>query len=199
MLLSLFILARGTLKFLFRLKLDSQLLRGGKSSCSLWSELQVMESKTLVVIDCQLRESVSKLAWCNASLYGTKGKISRMARFCSCSSSADKYAASTLWNTGHAYSDFDWLKQISYAAGPIRSAIQTWVVTRCQHGISALVSQTSFRGKTSGGVAKCRLFFSQTSFCLLRFFFSSLFGSVLFCYFSGSKQLMVDFFRKLVK
>ena len=50
--LSLFVLARGTLKFLFRLKLDSQLLRGGKSSCSLWSELQVMESKSLVVIDC---------------------------------------------------------------------------------------------------------------------------------------------------
>ena len=69
--LSLFVLARGTLKFLFRLKLDSQLLRGGKSSCSLWSELQVMESKSLVVIDCLRRESVSKLAWCNASLYGT--------------------------------------------------------------------------------------------------------------------------------
>ena len=59
---SLFVLARGTLKFLFRLKLDSQLLRGGKSSCSLWSELQVMESKSLVVIDCLRRESVSKLA-----------------------------------------------------------------------------------------------------------------------------------------
>ena len=37
--LSLFVLARGTLKFLFRLKLDSQLLWGGKSSCNLWSEL----------------------------------------------------------------------------------------------------------------------------------------------------------------
>ena len=36
--LSLFVLARGTLKFLFRLKLESQLLRGGKSSCNLWSE-----------------------------------------------------------------------------------------------------------------------------------------------------------------
>ena len=59
---SLFVLARGTLKFLFRLKLDSQLLRGGKSSCSLWSELQVMESKSLVVIDCLRRESISKLA-----------------------------------------------------------------------------------------------------------------------------------------
>ena len=60
--LSLFVLARGTLKFLFRLQLDSQLLRGGKSPCSLWSELQVMESKSLVVIDCLRRESVSKLA-----------------------------------------------------------------------------------------------------------------------------------------
>ena len=28
---------------------------------------------------------------------------------------------------------------------------------RHQYGISALVSETSFRGKTSGGVAKCRV------------------------------------------
>ena len=41
---------------------------------------------------------------------------------------------------------------------PIRSITQIWVVTRYQYGISALVSQTSFRGETSGGVAKCRLF-----------------------------------------
>ena len=39
-----------------------------------------MESKSLVVIDCLRRESVSKLARCNASLYGTNGKIIRMAR-----------------------------------------------------------------------------------------------------------------------
>ena len=105
-LLSLFVLARGTLKFLFHLKLDSQLLRGGRSSCSLWSELQVMEAKSLVVIDCLCRESVSKLAWGNASLYGTNGKIIRMARFCSCSSSADKYAGSALWNTGSCFKMF---------------------------------------------------------------------------------------------
>ena len=36
-------------------------------------------------------------------------------------------------------------------------ATQIWVVMRHQYGISALVSQTSFRGKTSGGVAKCRV------------------------------------------
>ena len=41
---------------------------------------------------------------------------------------------------------------------PIRSTTQIWVVSRHQYGISALVSQTSFRGETSGGVAKCRLF-----------------------------------------
>ena len=51
---------------------------------------------------------------------------------------------------------FDWLKQIFNHA--IRSTTQIWVVTRHQYGISALVSQTSFRGKTSGGVDKCRLF-----------------------------------------
>ena len=44
----------------------------------------------------------------------------------------------------------DWLKQISPAARPIRSSVQVWVVTRHQtkYGISALVSQTSFRGET---------------------------------------------------
>ena len=52
----------------------------------------------------------------------------------------------------------DWLKQISFAARPIRSTTQIWVVTRHQYGISAVVSQTSFRGETSGCVAKCRLF-----------------------------------------
>ena len=31
-------------------------------------------------------------------------------------------------------------------------------MTRDQYGISALVSQTSFRGETSGGVVICRLF-----------------------------------------
>ena len=43
-------------------------------------------------------------------------------------------------------------------ARPIRSSTQIWVVTRHQHGISAFFSQMSFRGETSGGVAKCRLF-----------------------------------------
>ena len=45
---------------------------------------------------------------------------------------------------------------------PIRSPTQIWVVTRHQYGISALVSQTSFGGETSGSVAKCQLF-SQAS------------------------------------
>ena len=52
----------------------------------------------------------------------------------------------------------DWLKQISRAARTIRNTTQIWVVTRHQYGISALVSQTSFRGKTSGRVAECLLF-----------------------------------------
>ena len=54
----------------------------------------------------------------------------------------------------------DWLKQISHAARPIRSATQIWVVTRKQYGISELVPQTSFYGETNGGVAKLRVFFS---------------------------------------
>ena len=34
---------------------------------------------------------------------------------------------------------------------------QIWVVTRHQYGISALVSQTSFGGETSGSITKCHL------------------------------------------
>ena len=56
----------------------------------------------------------------------------------------------------------DWLNQISHAARPIRSTTQIWVVTRHQYGISALVSQTSFGGETSGCVTKCRLFSQAT-------------------------------------
>ena len=52
----------------------------------------------------------------------------------------------------------DWLNHISRAAGPIRSTTQNWLVTRHQYGISALVSHTSIRGETVGGVAKSRLF-----------------------------------------
>ena len=60
----------------------------------------------------------------------------------------------------------DWLEQISHAVGPIRKTTQIWVVTHHQYGISTLVSQTSFRGETSGGVAKC-LLFCQARFCFV--------------------------------
>jgi len=52
----------------------------------------------------------------------------------------------------------DWLKQISQAARRIRSTTQIWVVTHHQYGISALLSQTSIRRETVGGIAKCHLF-----------------------------------------
>ena len=38
------------------------------------------------------------------------------------------------------------------------STTQIWVVDAWSVWNSALVSKTSFRGETSGGVAKCRLF-----------------------------------------
>jgi len=44
---------------------------------------------------------------------------------------------------------------------PITNTTQIWVVTRHQYGISALEPQTSFPGKSSGGIAKCRLFFCR--------------------------------------
>ena len=49
----------------------------------------------------------------------------------------------------------DWLKE---NFKPIISTTQIWVVTRHQYGIPVFISQTSFRGETSGDFAKCRLF-----------------------------------------
>ena len=54
-----------------------------------------------------------------------------------------------------------------YAKRPIRSTSQIWVVRRHQYGISALVSQMSFRGRTSDGFAKCRLFSPASIYNLL--------------------------------
>ena len=62
----------------------------------------------------------------------------------------------------HYYLDLGSVSDRSRRVGnllqPIRSTTQTWLVTHHQYGFSALVSQTSIREKTSGGVAKCRLF-----------------------------------------
>ena len=57
----------------------------------------------------------------------------------------------------------DWSCWVGKLIQPIRNTTQIWVVMRHQYGISALVSQTSFGRKTSGGVAKCRLL-SQATF-----------------------------------
>ena len=56
----------------------------------------------------------------------------------------------------------DWSCRVGNLIQPIRSTTQIWVVTRHKYGISALVSQTSFGGETSGSVAKCRLFSQAT-------------------------------------
>ena len=56
----------------------------------------------------------------------------------------------------------DWLRQIFNAAWPMRGSSQIWVVTRHWYGISALVSQTSFRLENQDDVAKCRLFSQAT-------------------------------------
>ena len=55
-------------------------------------------------------------------------------------------------------SSSDWLKQVPppppTSAIPFRSTTQICVVTGHENGISVLISQTSFLGQTSGGVAK---------------------------------------------
>ena len=52
----------------------------------------------------------------------------------------------------------DWSCRVGNLLQPIRCTTQIWVVTRHQNGISAFVSQMSFRGETSSGVAKFQLF-----------------------------------------
>ena len=51
----------------------------------------------------------------------------------------------------------DWSFRERNLLQPIRS--QLWAVTCLQYGISAVVAQKSFRGETSDGVTRCRLFF----------------------------------------
>ena len=73
----------------------------------------------------------------------------------------------------HHYPDLgstsDWSCCIGNLIQPIRNTTQIWLVMRHQYGISALVSQTSYGGETSGSVAKCRLF-SQATNVLEEFF-----------------------------
>ena len=52
----------------------------------------------------------------------------------------------------------EWSCRMGKLIQPIRSSTQIWVVTSHQYGISALVSQTSFGGETTGSIAKCGLF-----------------------------------------
>ena len=56
-----------------------------------------------------------------------------------------------------------WSHRVRNLLQPIRIITEIWVVTRPEYGISALVSQTSFSGETSGVIAKCRLFSEATS------------------------------------
>ena len=59
----------------------------------------------------------------------------------------------------------DWLHISNFPRGTTNQKhYPIWVVTRHQYGISAHVSQTSFRGETSGGIAKCRLFSQAKAF-----------------------------------
>ena len=61
----------------------------------------------------------------------------------------------------------DWSWRERNLPQPMRSTTQIWVVMRHQYGISALVSQTSIREETSGGIAKCWLF-RQASLMLFK-------------------------------
>ena len=78
----------------------------------------------------------------------------------------------------------DWSCRVGNLIQPIRSTTQIWVVTRHQYGISALVSQTSFRWETSGGVSKYRLFSQVTLFpvCLVCFSAYSTYSTFMYLF-----------------
>ena len=79
----------------------------------------------------------------------------------------------------HHYPDMgsasDWLCRVENLFQPIRSTTQIWVVTLRQYGISALVSQVSYGGETSGSVVKCRLF-SQAIYYFHFIFYDFIFS-----------------------
>ena len=52
----------------------------------------------------------------------------------------------------------DWSCRLENLPQPIRSTTHIWIVMHHQYGISVLIPQTFFCGKTSGNVAKCQLF-----------------------------------------
>ena len=56
----------------------------------------------------------------------------------------------------------DWSCSVGNLIQLIRRTMQIWVVACYLYGISALVSQMSFGGETSGHIAKCWLFSQAT-------------------------------------
>ena len=73
-----------------------------------------------------------------------------------------------------------------------KSNTQMCVVPRHQYGISAIVSQTSFRREISGGFAKCRLFYGLFLDCAAKV--------AIFCYrrcYSCTFELLETFLQTL--
>ena len=68
---------------------------------------------------------------------------------------------------------------------PIRSTTQIWVVSRHQCGIFAPIPQTSLRGKTSGGIAKCQLSPQALWLCAFRWFMPNIKQMYMYYIFLG--------------
>ena len=82
---------------------------------------------------------------------------------------AQKFPTHLQWRvTIQLGSASDWLNQISHARGTTNKKRYTDLNSDASsvYGISALVSQTSFGGETSGGVAECPLFSQANKFAL---------------------------------
>ena len=91
----------------------------------------------------------------------------------------------------------DLLCRVGNLFQPIRSTTQIRVVPRHQYGISALVSQTSFGGQTSGSVPKCRLFSRVSIWLVLWYFLITTVKSVPFLH-KLSERICSGKFSQLV-
>ena len=80
------------------------MLRAGRSSWSLFCSFCKIFLNSLSTSSWRRSESLVRPDSTKASLYEQRGKMMRIARFCTPSSSLERYTGRPSWKTGHAYS-----------------------------------------------------------------------------------------------
>ena len=92
------------LNFRIFLRLKVHVLRAGRSSRSLFCSLCKIFLNSLSTSSWQRSESLVRPDSTKPSLPEQRGKMMRIARFCTPSSSLERYTGRPSWKTGHAYS-----------------------------------------------------------------------------------------------